>query len=72
MTWNRGAERLKGYEAEQILGKHLSVFYAPEERANDTPAAELALAVKEGRSESGSSRRSATRSPMICARRSAG
>src|SRR6187397_1324207 len=29
-TWNKGAERLKGYTPEEIIGKHFSVFYPPE------------------------------------------
>src|ERR1700757_3913453 len=31
-SWNLGAERIKGYEAEEILGKHFSVFYSAEDR----------------------------------------
>jgi hypothetical protein len=29
-TWNAGARRFKGYEAEEIIGRHFSVFYPPE------------------------------------------
>jgi PAS domain S-box-containing protein len=32
VLWNRGAERIKGYRSEEILGRHLSLFYSPEER----------------------------------------
>src|SRR5688572_33440688 len=32
VTWNKGARRLKGYEGEEILGRHFSVFYRSEER----------------------------------------
>lgn len=34
-TWNRGAERIKGYRAEEVLGKPLALFYTPEDRAVD-------------------------------------
>jgi PAS domain S-box-containing protein len=45
-TWNAGAERLKGYSADQIIGKHFSVFYPPEDAA--TPERELAIALSTG------------------------
>jgi PAS domain S-box-containing protein len=50
VTWNVGAERFKGYKAHEIIGKHFSVFYTPEE-ANVKPPMELAIAEKEGRVE---------------------
>jgi len=45
-TWNTGAQRLKQYRPEEIIGKHFSVFY-PEE-AKDKPARELEIARAEG------------------------
>jgi PAS domain S-box-containing protein len=50
-TWNAGAQRIKGYRAEEILGRHFSVFYPPEDKAVDKPGRELATAVEEGRLE---------------------
>jgi PAS domain S-box-containing protein len=50
-SWNAGAERIKGYREEEILGQHFSVFYPPEDIANDKPARELAQAVRDGRVE---------------------
>jgi PAS domain S-box-containing protein len=50
-SWNAGAERLKGYRAEEILGQHSSWFYSPEEIANGKPAEQLMLARANGRSE---------------------
>jgi PAS domain S-box-containing protein len=47
VTWNLGAERFKGYKAHEIIGKHFSTFYPPEE-ADTKPAMELAIAEKEG------------------------
>lgn len=38
-NWNAGAERIKGYKASEIVGKHFSVFYTPEDLAIDLPAA---------------------------------
>jgi PAS domain S-box-containing protein len=49
-TWNAGAERLNGYKAEEILGKHFSMFYSPAEREADLPAAELRIAESKGES----------------------
>jgi PAS domain S-box-containing protein len=51
LTWNRGAERIKGYTAEEIVGAHFSCFYTEEARAAGRPDDELAVAVREGRSE---------------------
>lgn len=50
VTWNRGAERFKGYKAHEIIGKHFSTFYPPED-ADTKPPLELAIAEKEGRVE---------------------
>ena len=51
MTWNNGAERIKGYHAEEIVGKHFSAFYQPEDIQADRPAQGLRIAVAEGRFE---------------------
>jgi PAS domain S-box-containing protein len=50
-TWNVGAVRSKGYIAEEILGKHYSIFFLHEDAAAGVPARELAEAVREGRYE---------------------
>jgi PAS domain S-box-containing protein len=50
-TWNAGAERIKGYRASEILGKHFSVFYPPNVAASGKCDAELDIAVREGRFE---------------------
>ncbi|MFD3517479.1 PAS domain S-box protein [Streptomyces sp. NPDC058657] len=50
-TWNAGAERIKGYSATDIIGKHFSVFYPPEDIAARKPHLELDAAVAEGRLE---------------------
>jgi two-component system sensor histidine kinase/response regulator len=49
VSWNSGAERIKGYQAEEILGKHFSCFYLPEAIASGHPEAELRIAAREGR-----------------------
>src|SRR5882724_1118008 len=49
MSWNAGAQRIKGYSAGEILGRHFSLFYPPEERAAGGPEAMLDQAAKEGR-----------------------
>jgi PAS domain S-box-containing protein len=50
-TWNAGAERIKGYSAEDIIGKHFSVFYPPEDIASRKPHLELEAAIADGRLE---------------------
>ena len=50
-TWNRGAERNKGYTAAEIMGRHFSAFYSDEENAAGKPAWELEEAIKLGRFE---------------------
>jgi len=50
-SWNAGAERIKGYRADEITGRHFSVFYPPEDIAARKPHRELEIAVAEGRLE---------------------
>jgi PAS domain S-box-containing protein len=50
-SWNEGARRIKGYEADEIIGRHFSVFYPPDVAASGHPAHELAIARAEGRYE---------------------
>jgi PAS domain S-box-containing protein len=50
-TWNAGAERIKGYRAEEIVGQHFSRFYPQEAIDRDWPAERLRQAVAEGRFE---------------------
>jgi PAS domain S-box-containing protein len=51
VSWNEGARRIKGYEAEEIIGRHFSVFYPPDVAASGHPAHELAIARADGRYE---------------------
>ncbi|HUQ35409.1 MAG TPA: PAS domain S-box protein [Aestuariivirga sp.] len=50
-SWNPGAQRFKGYQASEIIGKNFSLFYTPEDRAADLPRKALATAAKEGKFE---------------------
>lgn len=50
-TWNCGAQRIKGYSAEEIIGQHLSVFYASEAIDRGWPQYELEAATRDGRFE---------------------
>lgn len=51
VSWNNGAEKIKGYTEQEIIGRHVSVFYPPDEVASGKPAAELAVAARTGRVE---------------------
>ena len=51
-NWNVGAQRIKGYLPEEVIGTHFSRFYRPEERERGQPQAALAAAIREGRFES--------------------
>jgi PAS domain S-box-containing protein len=50
-SWNAGAQRLKGYSADEIIGRHFSAFYTEEDIARDWPAKELLRAREDGRFE---------------------
>lgn len=51
ISWNAGAERIKGYTADEIVGRHFSTFYPPEDNAAGKPQWELETAVADGRLE---------------------
>src|SRR5688572_19192750 len=51
-SWNAGAERIKGYRADEVVGRHFSMFYPPEDREAGKPERTLAVAAREGRFES--------------------
>jgi PAS domain S-box-containing protein len=50
-TWNEGAQHIKGYAANEIIGQHFSRFYPPDALARGLPALELKTATTEGRFE---------------------
>ncbi len=50
-NWNAGAQRIKGYNADEIIGRHFSLFHTPEERAAGMPDRSLAIARREGKFE---------------------
>ena len=51
VSWNTGAEQIKGYRTEEIIGQHFSRFYTEEDIERGTPQRILAIAAKEGRTE---------------------
>ncbi len=51
ISWNPGAERIKGYPAAEIIGRHFEEFYTPEDRAVGKPAQALATAATQGKYE---------------------
>ncbi len=50
-SWNSGAERIKGYRSEEIIGRHFSTFYTDEDRLSGLPQQALATASRDGRFE---------------------
>jgi PAS domain S-box-containing protein len=51
-SWNAGAQRIKGYEADEIIGEHFSVFYLPEAVLFGQPGVELQTALEKGQYQS--------------------
>ncbi len=51
VSWNSGAQRLKGYSEEEIVGQHFSRFYTPEDRSAGLPDRALRVSAREGRFE---------------------
>src|ERR1700752_1997048 len=51
MTWNAGAQRIKGWKADEIIGRSFETFYPPDSVAAGWPKEELRLAAKAGRFE---------------------
>ncbi len=48
-SWNKGSERIKGYSANEIIGKHISVVYTEDKRRNKEPERNLQIAKDQGR-----------------------
>ena len=51
VNWNPGAERIKGYSREEVIGRHFSTFYTPEERDDGVPQRALEIAERTGKYE---------------------
>jgi PAS domain S-box-containing protein len=49
LSWNPGAEKIKGYKAEEIIGENFRIFYMPQDREAGLPEQLIAQAIKEGR-----------------------
>ncbi len=51
LSWNKGAQLIKGYTEQEIIGQNFNIFYMPADRQARLPENLLALAVKEGRAK---------------------
>ena len=49
LTWNKGAQSIKGYKEEEILGQNFRIFYLPRDREEGLPEKLIELAMREGR-----------------------
>ena len=49
LTWNKGAQSIKGYKENEILGQNFRIFYLPRDREEKLPEKLIDLAIKEGR-----------------------
>lgn len=49
LTWNKGAEQIKGYRESEILGQNFRIFYLPDDRQARLPENLIELAIREGR-----------------------
>ena len=49
LSWNKGAESIKGYKEEEILGQNFRIFYLPKDRQEGLPERLIDLAIREGR-----------------------
>ncbi len=49
LSWNSGAENIKGYKAEEIIGQNFRIFYMPQDRQAGLPEQLIEQAIKEGR-----------------------
>lgn len=50
-SWNSGAQAIKGYEEQEVLGQHFSLFYTEQDRAHDAPTVALETALRDGKFE---------------------
>lgn len=51
LSWNKGAEKIKGYKEHEILGQNFNIFYMPSDREAHLPEKLINLAIKEGRAK---------------------
>jgi len=51
LSWNKGAEKIKGYKEDEILGQNFNIFYMPSDRQYGLPESLLNLAKREGRAK---------------------
>ncbi|WP_288441148.1 PAS domain S-box protein [uncultured Pseudomonas sp.] len=51
VSWNAGAQRIKGYDADEVIGQHFSLFFTPQDCADEHPQRLLKQALEQGRTQ---------------------
>jgi PAS domain S-box-containing protein len=66
LNWNKGVEKIKGYNRQEIIGQSFNIFYLPQDRQARLPEKLLALTKKEGRTNFVGQRIRKNGTPFIC------
>lgn len=66
LNWNKGVEKIKGYERQEIIGQSIGIFYMPQDREARLPEKLLAITRKEGKTNFIGQRIRKNGTPLIC------
>lgn len=66
LNWNKGVEKIKGYEKQEIIGQSISIFYMPQDREARLPEKLLALTRQEGKTNFVGQRIRKNGTPFLC------
>jgi PAS domain S-box-containing protein len=66
LNWNKGVEKIKGYQRQEIIGQSIAIFYLPQDREARLPEKLLALTRKEGKTNFIGQRIRKNGTPLLC------